>query len=135
MKYERKISLYYLSYTTIWHQASLIKTELFDTLGLYNENYKIASDWDYWLKSLIVNKCSNKYLAFPFSIFDTTGIGSDDKQSKAIANERKSIFLSYFSNFQYKYFLNLRRLEKSLLWRVFRKIKKLVDKEQNINKH
>ncbi|MEI6752102.1 MAG: glycosyltransferase family 2 protein [Paludibacter sp.] len=130
VKYERKISLYYLSYTTIWHQASLIKTELFNNLGLYNENFKIASDWDFWLKSIIVNKCSYKYLAFPFSIFDTTGVGSDKKYIHISMNEKKEIFLFYFSSLQYYFFQYLRRFEKSLFCRILRKVFRVLNNKR-----
>jgi len=114
--------LYYLSYTTIWHQASLIKRELFTKIGMYNESYKIASDWDFWLRSIIVNKCSLKYLPIPFSIFDTTGIGSNKKYNDIALKEKKDIYLSYFSLTSFYFYRLLHQFEGSLVFKMYRKV-------------
>jgi glycosyltransferase involved in cell wall biosynthesis len=119
--YEHKISLYYLSFSTIWHQATFIKRNLFSSIGRYNELYKIASDWDFWLRAIILNRCSVKYLEFPFAIFDTTGIGSNVRFIQIAQKERKEIFLTHFSYYRYYHYKLLRWFEESLIMKAFRK--------------
>ena len=47
---------------TINHQASFIKTELFDKYGLYNEYYRIISDLEKWIV-FFINNC--KFIKWP----------------------------------------------------------------------
>lgn len=67
-------SYFYKGYT-INHQASFIKRELFDLYGLYNESYKIASDWEKWIV-FIENKCCFRYWPYIVSDFYLGGISS-----------------------------------------------------------
>ena len=48
------------------HPASLIKRQLFDN-ELYNEHYKIISDWDFWVKCIILKNCTTKHISMPIS--------------------------------------------------------------------
>lgn len=61
------------------HQASLIKKKLFDSYGLYDERIKISADWKFFLITIIINKCSVKYLNVDVSYFDTTGYSFNSK--------------------------------------------------------
>ncbi len=57
------------------HQASFIKKELFDKHGLYNENYRVVSDWE---KFIIFKTHDHKFLHLNMIISDymLTGISS-----------------------------------------------------------
>lgn len=50
----RKLFLKYLIYLECYiaHPATFMKKEVFDRHGLFDENYKIAMDYEYWLRSL-----------------------------------------------------------------------------------
>lgn len=60
---------------TISHQASFIKKELF-TNHLYDENYKIVSDWKFFMDAIIFRNCSFKKVEIVVCDFDWTGIGT-----------------------------------------------------------
>ena len=49
------ISLNDFFYNSVFHPSSFIKRELFYTFGFYDENYKIVSDWKFFLKSIILS--------------------------------------------------------------------------------
>lgn len=78
------------------HQSSFIKRELFDKYGLYNENYKIVSDWEKWV-IFVENKCKFQHIDLFVANFDASGIGSIDTPNHIA--EKKDIWNKYFSNF------------------------------------
>ena len=73
------ITLYDLSIDRINHQACLIKRELFTKFGLYSEKYRIASDWKFFIDSIIVGNASVKYIDKNISFFDVEGVSSINK--------------------------------------------------------
>lgn len=62
------------------HQATLIKRDLFDRHGLYDEHYKIASDWKFFLQAIIFGNASVKYIDLPIAVFEDGGISEDRHQ-------------------------------------------------------
>ena len=44
--------------------------------NFYDENYKIVSDWKFFLKSIILGNTTVKYINKPIVYFDSTGISS-----------------------------------------------------------
>ena len=70
---EDKITFLTLYRSTISHQASFIKTELLHKYP-YNENLKIVSDWEFWIKALITANCSHTFDNTIIAKIDLTGI-------------------------------------------------------------
>ena len=87
-RYNKPISLsYFVSGNVINHQASFIKRELFKD-HLYNENYKIVSDWEFWILQAI--KGSNfQYIPQTIVLFDFNGLTS--QISNLQIEENKSV--------------------------------------------
>lgn len=54
--YPAELNITFFKRFTINHQASLIRSDLFKELGLYPEEYKIASDYFIFLQSVLHNK-------------------------------------------------------------------------------
>ncbi len=79
----------------IKHQASFIRRALFDKFGLYNENLKISSDWEFFLKTLAINTATYKYIDLDITCFDNNGISNNNPELCAF--ERKEILNKYFS--------------------------------------
>jgi len=73
----------------IKHQSSLIKKELFDKFGHYNEELKIIADWEFFLKTLLIEKASYKHLDIDISYFDNEGISNHN--AKLVHEERDLI--------------------------------------------
>lgn len=78
IKYPDILTLYhfYAPVPSLHHQASFIKRKLFDNFGLYNENLRIISDWDFFFRAIIQNNCTTKHIAKNIAIFDSFGISS-----------------------------------------------------------
>jgi glycosyltransferase involved in cell wall biosynthesis len=79
-KYPPTLSAYhfYANIISIHHQATLIKTRLFSQYGFYREDFKIVSDREFFFRTIILNNCSTQFLNINFSIFDSTGISSNN---------------------------------------------------------
>jgi glycosyltransferase involved in cell wall biosynthesis len=76
ISYPDKLTFYNIRWGVLPHQASFIKRELFGRHGLYNEKYRIASDWEFWIKAIILNSCSYKYVDMLITYQEPPGLSS-----------------------------------------------------------
>lgn len=60
------------------HQATFIRTQLLKDRP-YNEEYKIASDWEQMFYELIFNNATYEHLPFIVSLFDANGVSSQEE--------------------------------------------------------
>ena len=95
-EHPEKITFSYLAGNAISHPSSFIKTSLFNTYGLYDESYKIVSDWAFFLKILGLNNESFLKLPFIITVFDTKGISSNENNFENVYAERRRVLESYF---------------------------------------
>ncbi len=86
---------------TLPHQATLIKRELFDRIGLYNEKLKIASDWLFFVEALLEKGCSYKHYNGVVSYFNMDGIscnpatdGLPKKEQLMVLRQKYPLFLA-----------------------------------------
>lgn len=77
------------------HQACFIKTSL-QKLHPYNEKLKIVSDWEFFLKILVLNNGSYRKINQIISYFDFGGISSTNQELHA--KEREIIMQVHFPN-------------------------------------
>ena len=85
-----KITFYQLYYHTIHHQATFINKSLFDRYGLYEEQYKISSDWLFFAKA-ILNGEDTIFVDKIVVLFDVTGISTVNHE---LTNDEKKIVMS-----------------------------------------
>jgi len=78
------------------HQASFIRRTLFETISLYNENLKIASDWEFFMIAIINKKASYKYLDIVVSEYDLNGISSNPNNEERVNSEKNQSLQKYF---------------------------------------
>jgi len=76
LKYPEQLTMRSFFSRTINHQSTLIKRDLFKKFGMYNEDNTIHSDYEFWIKSIIVNNCTCKYVDFPLAYYDMGGRSS-----------------------------------------------------------
>lgn len=84
---------------TIPHPATFIKRTLFETVGLYNEDYKIVSDWEFFLLATCRFNCSYKHISLTIAEFYMDGISADPKNDKLLLAERTAILKHHFPYF------------------------------------
>jgi len=95
--FPNKLSLGFFIENSLPHQGSFIKRSLFESISMYNENLKIASDWEFFIVAICIERVSYKHIGIVISEYDFTGISSDPKNYQLVASEKKITFDKYFS--------------------------------------
>lgn len=94
IEYPESIDDYFFYNNTINHQSSFIKRNLFDEYGLYDENYKIASDWGKFV-IFMKKQCKFSYWNFVIANFYEGGISSTAQ--RRLKEERQEIINIHFT--------------------------------------
>ncbi len=110
-----KVNKRFLFNNYLPHPSSFIKKELFERLGLYNEKYEIAGDYDFFLRALVKNNATTKHVEEKITIYDVHGKSMNPKYSKIHSIERKRSKKDNFNTFDYYYYLFLSILGKMLI--------------------
>lgn len=64
----------------ICHQAAFIKRNLFEKFGYYNESFKLVSDWQFFLRTIVFSNISVKYIDQIISDINGEGFGYQNPQ-------------------------------------------------------
>ena len=79
------------------HPCTLIKRSLFNLVGLYREDFKIVSDWAFFVLAVCKYNCSYKHVNVLVADFDSGGISST--QLHLIEEERAMVLKEHFAPF------------------------------------
>ncbi|MGN6267194.1 MAG: glycosyltransferase family 2 protein [Ginsengibacter sp.] len=97
--YPERLTFKHFLTKTIHHTSCVIKTDLFKKYGLYNEENKIVSDWEFFIKAICLYHVGYKYLNFPFSCFRADGISSLPNNRELKLKEKQKVFNRFFPAF------------------------------------
>jgi glycosyltransferase involved in cell wall biosynthesis len=130
-----KLSPLFFIRTSLPHQSTLFKKEVFDTMGLYEEQYTIVSDRAFFIKCFLSNRFVFKHILYSLSIYDQYGISNNPEHKEKQAIENDVMFLEHYGVFyeDYKKMLLLqsqlnqarRESVSGILKRIANKIKKI----------
>lgn len=85
---------------TINHQSAIIKRQLFDRFGLYNESFKLVSDWEFFIKTIFLGCVSTKHLNEFIIQYDfRDGLSSRIENSALLTSERNTVLQQHFKGF------------------------------------
>ena len=83
-------SFLYFYKGTLNHDCAYIRRDLFEKYGLYNEQMKICSDWEWYVRAIVLGGEKTVYTNIDVTVFDMTGISeSGGKNKELILNERR----------------------------------------------
>lgn len=99
---------------SIGHPAAFIKKELFDIVGMYNENNRIVSDWEFFLDAIIRHKVSYKHISKLITYFDSDGMSSKPENINAQLAERSKVLNNYFTTHYPELLHSFNEMEKEL---------------------
>lgn len=102
------------------HQATFIRRNLFDKFGMYDESYRIVSDWKFFLQTIVFGNVSIKSLGIPITIYECDGI-SDANPDKN-TEERKRVITELFPPRIWADYSNLQSLSDVVRYPFFRKM-------------
>lgn len=132
-------SFLYFYKGTLNHDCAYIRRDLFEKYGLYNEEMKICSDWEWYVRAIVLGGEKAEYTDIDVTIFDMNGVSeSHGKNAGLIKKERREYLekilpatvLHDYDTFSFP-ILQYQRLKKYHLWglvhfieRVFFKLEK-----------
>ena len=83
-------SFLYFYKGTLNHDCAYIRRDLFEKYGLYNEEMKICSDWEWYVKAIALGGEKAVYTNIDVTIFDMNGVSeSGGKNAELIKKERR----------------------------------------------
>jgi glycosyltransferase involved in cell wall biosynthesis len=95
-KPETPLSLKSFVRNTLPHQATFIRRDLLEKYNYYSENYKIHSDYDFWIRSIILGNCSVENINIIIADYNMEGISSDVINNPNLQAEAIAILHKYF---------------------------------------
>ena len=99
----KKLSKTFFAHDCIAHQAAYIRKTLFEKFGLYDESYKIASDWERWI-SFLLNGAQYKHLPFLCArhCYDGVSACAGEKVRQERAKVLKNYDITLSPNYRHK---------------------------------
>lgn len=92
IQHPEKISFVYLMGRGLAHQSSFIKKDLFINNGLFDETLTIVADWAFLFLNIGIYGESYSRIPIIISVFDLSGISSDEKNRKGAFEDKKKVF-------------------------------------------
>lgn len=122
----QKPTLFYVYQYGFKHQSTFIKSSLFEELGFYNENYKIASDYEFWIRCFLNPTTTSISYTIPIAIFELNGISQNGDWGK----EHRQIELELLPHLKtdFELFKKLLPYQHSKIISKFIQFKKLIKK-------
>ncbi|WP_185147352.1 glycosyltransferase family 2 protein [Chryseobacterium binzhouense] len=90
------INLTYFLHSFLPHPSTFIKKDLFEKIGFYNENLKVVSDWEFFLKSSVIQQAKYMHIDLVVSDFDNSGLSSNPQNEHLIQQEKQSVYETLF---------------------------------------
>ncbi|MEL0455963.1 glycosyltransferase family 2 protein [Flavobacteriaceae bacterium SZ-1-7] len=94
-EYPDTLSFSYFMEDTLPHPATFIKREVFQKIGMYKEDFKIVSDWKFFLDAICKFNVSYKYVSKPLSTFYIGGMSSNPENRILKQSEKKEVLKDY----------------------------------------
>lgn len=94
---QERIFWYDLFPVAIHHQSSFIRRSLFNIVGLYDEDLKIAADARWFALAILNNGATYKFLPIKIAIFEGGGISKTAVGSEERAKQKKNILPNYIT--------------------------------------
>lgn len=129
----KSLDLKYFLHNSIGHAASIIRNNLFNLIGFYNEGNKIVSDWEFFVKAVVIHNAKYLHIGKIVSVYQKGGISTSQEFGELQTSERNYFLKNQFpmiyglieENYQLKSTLNYyfqSRLSKSILKLIYLKI-------------
>lgn len=92
--------------STLPHPSTIFKRSLFEKIGMYDDSYKIAADFEFFVRAFR-ESANFRYLDQLVAVFSYGGISTSGKYKKLTHDEREQILEKHFSVTQ-RYLLRIR---------------------------
>ena len=99
-KYPCRVSKWLFIRKTIGHPATFFRAACFKKTGYFNDGYKIASDYEWYLRAIYINKLKAFHIEKNISVFRLGGMSTSRKYRDLYFSERRTIQRQYFNAFE-----------------------------------
>jgi glycosyltransferase len=82
------------------HQATFYRRSLFETHGDYDTRYRIAADYELYIRLLEIAKVSTHHIPQPLAVFDVSGISCSKKHRSLRKQENHALRMRYFPKYR-----------------------------------
>lgn len=86
------------------HPATIYKKDAFERCGVFNTTYKIASDYEWFVRALVKYKLKFIRTDLIMTVFNKGGISTDKDHSQLIQLEKTRVRKTYYSLFERVYY-------------------------------
>lgn len=86
-------SFLYFYRGTLNHDCAYIRRDLFEKYGYYNEEMKICSDWEWYVRAIILGGEKAYYTDIDVTVFDMFGISESKGKNKGIIKAERRKYL------------------------------------------
>lgn len=86
-------SFLYFYKGTLNHDCAYIRRDLFEKYGLYNEQMKICSDWEWYMRAIVLGGERTVYTNIDVTVFDMTGISESDGKNRTLIQQERRAYL------------------------------------------
>jgi len=90
----------YLLKNMVPHQATFYRRALFEKFGKYDTSYRIAADYDLYVRLLEVGKVDHYHLNKPLAVFDLNGISNNRDYRLLRKQENHRVRMKYFPQYR-----------------------------------
>jgi glycosyltransferase involved in cell wall biosynthesis len=91
----------YMLRKMIPHQATFYQRATFEAVGGYDESFKIAADYDLYVRLFELEGITHQHIRHPIAIFDLEGISNSKDFRSLRKHENHRIRKKYFKNYRY----------------------------------
>lgn len=86
-------SFLYFYNGTLNHDCAYIRRVLFDKFGYYNETMEICSDWEWYVRAIVLGNTPTVYVDIDVTKFDMNGISERDGENKRLIQHERRAYL------------------------------------------
>lgn len=101
--YPEKLDFTFFIRTSLGHPSTFIRKELFERYGNYRQDLKIVSDWEFFIKTICIQKVSYKKIDLIISNFHEGGLSTNESNAKRHKLEIKKVLIENFDLYNSSY--------------------------------
>jgi hypothetical protein len=90
-KKEEELTYSFFYDDTLMHQSTFIQRDAFERFGMYNEDNRIVSDWEWFFNAIMKQDATYRPLEFVVALFDGEGISNSKRVLQAHNEEREGV--------------------------------------------
>lgn len=91
----KRVDFDFFKHGTLWHPCAFIKKSLFDKCGCYNEEFRVISDWEFFMRAVTINGASYERFNRIVSCFPVNGISADPLFEQEKKQDRRNAYLKF----------------------------------------